>query len=77
MVNRGDDSFCGHCGFALAASTVKGLSAPVPRNITPHNLPPQYSVEEIEELLSLRRTLEKGQGDPQTLDQDEIDRLFA
>jgi hypothetical protein len=77
MVNGPDDGFCGHCGFALAASTVKGLSSPVPRNCTPHNLPPQYSMQEIEELLSLRRALEKMQGDPQTLDQDEIDRLFA
>jgi len=76
-VNGPDDGFCGRCGFALAASTVKGFSAPVPKNIAGQNLPPQYSVEDIEELLSLRRMLEKMQGDPQTLDQDEIDRLFA
>jgi hypothetical protein len=77
MVNGPDDGFCGHCGLALAASTVKGLNSPVPKSITPHNLPPQYSVEQIEELLSLRRSLEKMHDGSQTLDQGEIDRLFA
>jgi hypothetical protein len=76
-VNGPDDGYCGRCGFALAASTVKGLSSPVPKAASPNNLPPQYSVEDIEVLLSLRRTLEKGRDGPQTLDQEEIDRLFA
>jgi ribosomal protein L40E len=75
-VNGVDDSFCGRCGFALAASVTKGSASSVPTRFTTQNAPQQYSATDLEEILSLRRSMEKMQADPQTLDQEEIDKLF-
>jgi ribosomal protein L40E len=75
-VNGVDDSFCGRCGFALAASVTKGSTSSVPTRFTTQNAPQEYSPADLEEILSLRRSMEKMQSDPETLDQEEIDRLF-
>jgi hypothetical protein len=75
-VNGIDDSFCGRCGFALAASVTKESTSSAPTRLTTQNAPPQYSPADLEEILALRRSMEKDQTDPQTLDQEEIDKLF-
>lgn len=75
-VNGLDDSYCGRCGFALAASVTKGSTSSVPTRFSTQNAPHPYTANDIEELLALRRSLEKMQDDPQTLDQEEIDKLF-
>ena len=75
-LNNPQDSFCGSCGYALEAS-VKGAARstePIVKSF--EDMPRQYSLEEIGELLLLRRALGKDAHDSGTLDQSGIDKLF-
>lgn len=76
--NLPEAGYCASCGFALAPS-LSGESAPSARLrtevIDPESMR-QYTPEEIDELLALRRAMKVEEPPPKGLDQSEIDKLF-
>jgi len=77
-LNSLDDRYCSSCGLALLTS-LKLDGAPSSSATTP-TVPPatkQYTAQEIEELLSLRKVFVKNEEDSsKTLSQADIDKLF-
>src|SRR3989338_5037497 len=76
VVNQLEDRFCANCGLALSESL--GNARPLPS--TPFEEIPapgrnQYTPQEIEELLSLRRIMKIEEPVTKTLSQDDIDNL--
>ena len=76
--NLPHDRFCASCGLALVAS-LSVESAPSARLktevIDPGSMR-QYTPDEIDELLSLRRTMKLEEPSSKSLSQSEIDKLF-
>jgi hypothetical protein len=71
-VNHMEDKFCGTCGMALISLAGDDvLSGRVEQNI-----PRQYKAREIDEMLTLRKKVEKEKEDVQTFSQNDIDQLF-
>jgi predicted amidophosphoribosyltransferase len=67
---RPDDRFCSACGQSLTAAAAETLSRqPIP--------PIQYSMQDIEELLILRRMIRKEEIATKTLNQNDVDKLFG
>jgi len=67
---RPDDQFCRACGRPLlAAANVSPSRQPIPAR--------QYSRQDIEELLSLRKLIRKEEIASKTLNQDDVDKLFG
>ena len=65
-----DDRFCRACGQPLAAAAGEPSSQqPIPVK--------QYSRQDIEELLVLRRLVRKEEIASKTLNQDDVDKLFG
>ena len=73
MVAHPDDRYCTSCGLDLAGRPV-GWSVNSSRNQSP--VTSQYSSEEIEDLLALRKTIRKETDAAKTLKQDDVDKLF-
>jgi len=65
-----EDRYCRVCGRVLLAAASDSPS----RQPTPTN---QYSRQEIEELLSLRRLIRKEELATKTLNQEDVDKLFG
>jgi len=68
-VSEPDDRFCSSCGLA-AGDVDLSIS---PRFPSPAK---QYTPQEIEELLMLRRSMRKAENASTTLNQDDVDKLF-
>jgi hypothetical protein len=64
-----DDRFCSSCGLAVGDVDLS-LSPRLPFPIK------QYTPQEIEELLVLRRSVRKAENAAKTLNQDDVDKLF-
>lgn len=84
VVNHFEDRYCGTCGLVLAGA-VKSESVPessAARSqesqtvIAPHTSTKQYSARDIEELLSLRRSMKEKEPTTKILNQNDIDNLF-
>lgn len=76
-VNRYEDHYCGVCGAALISSLkheTKGAPASLTKSEPDSR---QYTSEEIEELLALRRAMKKDEPTTKILGQDDIDQLFG
>jgi hypothetical protein len=65
------DRFCGSCGEATAADEQAKDSPPGPSS------PKQYTPQEIELLLFLRRSMRREETASKTLNQDDVDQLFG
>ena len=76
---RPDDRYCGSCGEPLALS----LAVEPPAIADPSSHVPasavvdQYTPQEIDVLLALRRTLKKEETTVKTFRQDDVDKLFG
>ena len=72
---RPDDRYCGSCGSPLALS----LQDEPPALASPPSSAAmkQYTPQEIEILLALRRTLKKEETIIKTFRQDDVDKLFG
>jgi hypothetical protein len=71
-VNHIEDKYCGTCGKALISLAGDDvLSGRVEQN-----MPRQYKPREIEELLALRKKVEKEKDVVQAYSQTDIDQLF-
>lgn len=68
-VSEPDDRFCSSCGLA-AGDVNLSVSPRLPSTIK------QYSPQEIEELLILRRSMRKAENASITLNQEDVDKLF-
>lgn len=67
---RPDDQFCRACGHPLVAAANDAPS----RQPNPTK---QYSQQDIEQLLSLRKLIRKEEVASKTLNQDDVDKLFG
>lgn len=78
-VNEHNDRYCVSCGKLLMALEKDGQSATVPSSSPYTSLASsqQYSPQEIEELLSLRKTMKKEDTSTKTLRQEDVDKLFG
>jgi uncharacterized membrane protein YvbJ len=75
-LNRLEDSYCESCGLTLASSAQEDASASASSLTTPVATK-QYTAQEIEDLLSLRKVLvRKEDASSKTLSQEDIDNLF-
>jgi len=74
-----DDRFCGSCGgpLALALENEPPMLVNPDAGSSSSGMIKQYTPEEIEVLLTLRRMLKKDQTTVKTLRQDDIDELFG
>jgi hypothetical protein len=79
IVNELDDHFCGTCGSALVGSLSEESSASFrsATSLGSSATTKQYSPQEIEELLALRRVLKKEESSAEALSQDDVDKLFG
>ena len=68
-VSHLDDRFCSSCGLA-AGDVDSSISPRLPSTVK------QYTPQEIEELLMLRRSMRKAESISKTLNQDDVDKLF-
>ena len=68
-VSEPDDRFCSSCGLA-AGDVDLSISPRLPSPVK------QYTPQEIEELLILRRLMRKVENASKTLNQDDVDKLF-
>ena len=68
-----DDRYCISCGLDLAGQPVGG-SVESSRKQLP--APSQYSQQEIEDLLALRKATRRETKAAMTLNQDDVDKLF-
>jgi predicted amidophosphoribosyltransferase len=67
---RSDDRFCRACGRPLKAAADEALSRqPIPTK--------QFSRQDIEDLLVLRKMIRKEEATSKTLNQDDVDQLFG
>lgn len=84
IVNHFEDRYCGTCGLVLAGAvkSESGAESSAAQSqesqtvIAPHTSTKQYSARDIEELLSLRRSLKEKEPTTKILNQDDIDNLF-
>lgn len=76
---RPDDRYCGSCGSALALSLKDEPPALAgPSSLSSSSaLMKQYTPQEIELLLVLRKTLKKEETTVKTFRQDDVDKLFG
>jgi ribosomal protein L40E len=68
-VSEPNDRFCSSCGLA-AGDVDLSISPRLPSPVK------QYTPQEIEELLILKRSMRKAENAAKTLNQDEVDKLF-
>lgn len=74
-MNKYDDVHCGACGSLLPTEKSKEqLFSPAALNAT--NIPRQYTDQEIEELLVLRKLAREDQRSLEQLTQEDLDALF-
>jgi len=67
------DDFCGVCGNALGPNSQEHLFSP-----TEHpDRPKQYTREEVEDLLSLRRTIREEEESSAKVTQSDVDSIFG
>ena len=78
-VNELDDRHCGSCGLALAISLKEESSASTQSStsLASSAAIKQYSRQEVEELLALRKALIKEESSAEPMSQDDIDKLFG
>lgn len=76
---RPDDRYCGSCGEPLALSLVDEPPALADPNshVSASPVVDQYTPQEIDVLLGLRRTLKKEETTVKTFRQDDVDKLFG
>lgn len=73
-----DDRYCGSCGSPLALSLEDEPPAIAGSSFSSSSAAvKQYAPQEIEVLLSLRRTLKKEETAVKTFRQDDVDKLFG
>jgi len=73
---RPDDRYCGSCGAPLAIS-LADVELTLVNSSSPSAPSKQYTPQEIEILLALRRTLKKEETTVKSLRQDDVDKLFG
>ena len=71
-----DDHYCGVCGTVLAEGVRDAKRRNPLRGLEATTVVKQYSVEEVEELLLLRRAMNCTAASAETLGQNDIDDLF-
>ncbi len=81
VVNHFEDRYCGTCGLVLAGalkneSIPEAPTAQPQATILPHTSTRQYSAQDMEELLSLRRAMKEKEPTTKILNQNDIDDLF-
>lgn len=76
-INRYDDLYCGSCGFPLSPAQVKDAKPVSVSFRLRHFVARQYSAAEIQELLELRREVERERTGPDTMGQADIEKLFG
>jgi hypothetical protein len=67
---RQNDRFCSSCGQAIGAAAVETI-------LPAQNTTKQYTPNEIEELLTLRKLTRREDNASKTLNQDDVDKLFG
>ena len=71
-MGKGEDKFCGDCGTALLATAHEHLfSHPAETGVVK-----QYAVDEIEELLSLRKIARQEEAASERVTQSDLDSIF-
>jgi hypothetical protein len=70
-LTRPNDHFCSSCGQALGAEASADTTLPAQKTTR------QYTPQEIEELLILRRLTRREETASKTLNQDDVDKLFG
>ena len=71
--------YCSACGLSLADPAKQDPSDVIPPPTSPvmRSVPKQYSPEDIEELLSVRKMMKKEEPSAKVLKQDDVDKLFG
>ena len=76
-VNRFEDQFCGNCGLSIEKKSYEEVDAGITDRGASLGISKQYSLSEIEELLSLRTSIANTEKSMDILFQDDIDTLFG
>jgi hypothetical protein len=75
--NSIEDKFCGFCGFPISTAQMKN-AADNPVSFRHRHLSVrQYSPQEIEELLHMRRAIQRERDASRTVEQNDIDEIFG
>jgi hypothetical protein len=76
-INRMEARHCGSCGQGLVASLQQGGAGPIASQSAGAIKTRQYTLSEIEELLSLRKVIMADEASIAILNQNDIDNLFS
>jgi hypothetical protein len=71
-LGKAEDNYCGDCGTALVAAANEHLFS----HPAQAGAPKQYALDEIEELLSLRKVARDEEAASERVTQNDIDSIF-
>jgi hypothetical protein len=77
MVNSFEDQFCGTCGLPFVKLTKQSIPSTSINGKALLTKTKQYTPEDIEELLELRRLSKKEESGIEIIGQDDIDKIFG
>ena len=75
--NSIEDKFCGFCGFPISTAQMQNAAGAAVSFRFRHMSVRQYSAQEVEELLTLRRAMQRDRDASRTLGQDDINEIFG
>jgi len=72
-MGKAEDKYCGECGTTLSASSNEHLFS----HPAETGAPKQYALDEIEELVSLRKIARQEEASSERVTQHDIDSIFS